>query len=643
MTKPEHQLPTSFAVGEWQIDGDRLSVSKGGTTNTLEPRAFKVLRYLAERPGRLVSIDELLDVHWQGTVVTPNAVTRIIAQIRKALDDDARQARYVETVARTGYRLIADVTIPRPRSRRPYAWLGAIGAAAIAVTTWVFLPDQLADRGVAVLPFENFTGDTSLDYIGDGVAQEIINSLSNVSEFTVTARSISFRFADSGLDARDFARELGVRYFVEGSVRRSGQSLRLSAQLIDTLNGNHVWSNTLERDLQELFDSQDEISRQLTLAFADELDVQVALSDESEQWRPVPEAYDLYLRGRHTWHRRSSESVEPAVLYFSEAVKIDPNFARGWAALASAYLSWPSYSPKGFRTWSDAESAAERALELDPTLAEPYSVLATFAQARREWREADRLFRESIERNDRNPTAHFWYSDHLVKLGYINESFLHLQRSMELDPLYQPPQLDIGWAHLMFGNPTVAVEYFDGAWHGGMRSMESWVGKYWALVGLHRYTEALEWLDHRPMPDGATDKHRRFIAELQDGAPSAQFADQIVAWNLDGLDHRDVILMLGFIGRFDAALDFVHRRTERGFWVDTMALWVAGPELRGQPGIGDTLNALGITAYWDEFGWGDNLWPRWGRDRVRCEKRQSRPAAAGALTTRRTRRCSSID
>ncbi len=610
MNEPERQLPTSFSVGDCLIDGDTLSVSRGNETVALEPRAFKVLRYLAERPGQLVTIDELMDVHWKGTVVTPNAVTRVIAQIRKSFDDDAKQPRYIETVARTGYRLIADVGTARPGLNRPRLWVAAL-VAAVLVAAWLLIPvdsllrDAPRSPSVAVFPFENFTGDEALGYIGDGVAEEVINSLANVPEFVVTARSISFRYASSDSDPREFARDLGVNYFVEGSVRRSGQTLRFTAQLIDVADGNHVWSHSSEHDLQELFEGQDAISRELTAALASAVNVDTGPHHSADVRVPDPGAYDLYLRGRQIWHRRGSQPLEPAVNYFAESVKIDPDFARGWAALASAYVSWPSYSPKGYRTWSDAERVATKALELDPRLAEPYGVLGTFAQVRREWREAHRLFREGVARNDRNPTAHYWLSEHLIAVGHINDSYRHLRIAMDLDPLYRAPRADVGWAHLMFGDASDAEREFESLWSSGMQSMEPWVGLYVAYIATGRAAEALEWLDRSPLPEQARELHRRFLAIILGDADDPEFVEMITTTPRTGLDHRDIIQMTAFLGHYEKTFAYVRWRLENGWWVDTNVLWGPGTDLRLQPGFADVMDDIGLVDFWEETGWGD--------------------------------------
>lgn len=605
MSDPQLQLGSSFLVGEWLADGDAISVRRGSTEHALEPRAFQVLRYLAERPGRLITIDELMDGCWQNVIVTPNTVARIIAQLRKALDDDARQPRYLDTVARKGYRLIADVRRPATRKRvRTVAAVVVLGAALIAAAATLWVSGNDPGPTVAVFRFENFTGAEDLEYIADGVSEEIINSLVAVAGLSVVSRSASFRYDAEKGDPIDFATSLDVDYFVEGSVRKNGQRLRFTAQLIDVSTGQHLWSDNFEVEQQDLFSGQDAISRGVAQVLGAESGLAAELGDVPESRAPVPDAYDLYLRGRRTWHLRGKEPFELAVNYFAEAVKVDPEFARGWAALASAYLTWPSYSSRGFATMRDAEAAANRALVLDPALAEPYGVLATFERFQGNWTRADELHRESIRRNDQNPTAHFWYSDFLAGVGRFNESFGHLRIAMALDPLYAPSHADVAWAHLFWGDPEVAHAEFVSVWQGGFQGIEGWVGNYWSLVNRGRIDEARAWLERAPVGRSEASIEERFLDVIDGTTEDLALVADLLA-NREGLDHRGIIQMTAMLGEFEVTSEYIRGRLRQGRRVETWILWGPVHELRNAPQFPGLLDELGLLAFWDERGWGD--------------------------------------
>ena len=437
------ELPVRFCIGDWLIDGDSLTAQHDGEVRALEPLALKVLRYLAERPAKLVSVDELMDACWGSAIVTPNAVARVIARIRQTLDDNAKNPLHIETVSRSGYRLISPVSVKTTsdsgRSIPVRSVAMAIGLAAlIVVVYWASSrPPESTAPTIAVLPLQNFTVDPNNDYLGHGLMEEMISALASSAEFKVIARSLSSNYAADTMDATRFARQLGVDYYVEGSIRMDGPTLRLTAQLIRADSGFHVWARVLDAPRTGVFSAQDLIAKELKQAFAEETGVQFSAPIETTS-QPAPEAYDLYLRGRYIWHRRGSEPLQRSLNLLAEAVRIDPDFARGWAALASAYSTLPSYSPDGFGSWHLAEDAAKRANELDPALAEPYAVLAEFAQRRGDWLQAEALYQQSLEQDANSPTIHHWYAEFLRDVGRIEDGYAHTLRALELDPLYLP-------------------------------------------------------------------------------------------------------------------------------------------------------------------------------------------------------------
>jgi TolB-like protein len=475
----------------------------------------------------------------------------------------------------------------------------------LSVFVWWLLRDDVRQPTVAVLPFQNFTGDPSLEYLGDGVAEEIINALAKVPQLKVTGRSWSFQFRGSGSDPAEIARQLGVAYLVEGSVRRNGQKLRFTAQLIEADSGYHVWSDTSELGLLEIFDGQDRISTDLASALTADLNIEYVRADSKGQAAPHPEAYDLYLRGRQIWHRRGSMPMRQAIDNFAEAVKIDPSFARGWAALASAYVSYPSYSAEGISTYRLAEDVAAKAIELDPGLSEPYGVLGTFAMRRREWAEAGRLFAEGVRLNEQSVTAHHWYSEYLLQVGHITQSLHHVRRAMELDPTYLQPQADVAWAHLLFGNPATGAKLFRDLWQQGYQGIESWVGNLLSSLLVGDTEAALEWVEISPGAENANDFLRRFVALRQGSADDAELFNEILALSEPGPDHRTIIWTAALVRDYDTIFRFLHDRIAQGREVDTMMLWGPDAGLRDQPEFVELLEELGLIDYWNATGWGD--------------------------------------
>lgn len=607
MSHERQPLPKVFSVGDWLIDGNALRACRDGESRPLEPKALLVLRYLCERPGELVTIDELMDTQWAGAVVTPNAVSRVIAQLRKSLDDDARNPRYIETVARTGYRLIATPTGSGTETGWTWRRHAAVAAGVLLLAgTFAYLwPGSSSEPTVAVLPFHNLTGSADADYIGDGLAEEVIHSLTQLRSLRVRTHLHSFRYREPALDLARVARELDVNFIVTGSVRKSGQNLRLTAQLIDADRGQNLQSISEEYGSLELFAGQDAISRGIAAALLDSAGLPAATL-EAPRPRPDSRAYDHYLRGRHIWHRRGTEPLQPAIDNFLESVKIDPNFARGWAALATAYLTYPNYSPRGYATWSLAENAAEKALELDPDIGEAYSVLATFAYTRFDWLESERLYREGIERAETSATAHFWYGQFLEIVGKRTASVRRVKRAVELDPTYLPPQLTMGFAHLAFGDLDGAAASLESLWQDrNLRTPLCWTANLMVSILTGDATGARDWIDSGPVDATQKQLLERFVSADLLGQPDPSLVADLRIYFWRRPDYPLGLWLMARRGGFEDVFALANNRLDDGLQLELRSLWAPGTALRDQPQFLELLNRVGLIAYWDASGWGD--------------------------------------
>ncbi|MDX1480290.1 MAG: hypothetical protein R3315_01360, partial [Woeseiaceae bacterium] len=533
-----------------------------------------------------------------------------IAQLRKALDDDAKDPSYIETVSRTGYRLIAAVETgtsnPARKIAAPVAAAAAlIAALALTALVWIDGSRRTAEPAVAVLPFDNLTGNAALDYVGDGVAEEIIATLTRVPPLRVRARNQSFRFRDAGKDVSATADELDVRFIVAGSVRQDGTRLRVTARLVDTRDSVNLWTQTEEHDVLELFEGQDAISRGVAEALAAATGVETVEFAGESRYKPLPEAYDLYLRGRHIWHRRGNEPLQPAIDLFREAVRIDPDFGRGWGALATAYLTYPSYSAAGRQTWYLAEEAAQKALELDPDIPEAYGVLATFAYTRQRWRESESLYLEGIRRDERSATAHYWYGEFLAIVGKQKQSVEQFRRTLELDPTYQPPQLNIAFAKVAFRDFVGARAQFRDLWQRGHRTPLSWMGNFMSSVLTEHYDEASDWIDGAEMGDDQKALLRRFVAIRAGEADDAALGEDLMTYFWRRPDYPLAVWMGGLLGAADRVLALLNARLDNGWLVEPRPLWAPGVNLDDDPGFEAFLERMGLINYWDASGWSD--------------------------------------
>ncbi len=301
-------------------------------------------------------------------------------------------------------------------------------------------------QSIAVLPFANVGGDPSAEYFSDGMTEELINALAKIDAIRVAARTSSFAFKGKDVDAREVGVKLGVATILEGSVRRSGSRLRVSAQLVGCGDGYQVWSETYDRQMDDVFDVQDDIARAIVSAlrvrFEGEAPKRIVGSPTNDLV-----AYDLYLKGRFAVNQRTGQSAAEAARWLEQAVARDPQFARAHAALVDAYVIMPLYTGASPReTWPKAKEAGARALRLDATLADAHASLAYGTMLNEwDWPRAEAGFRNAIAADPDYPTAHHWYADFLAGQGRLEESLVEMRRAHELDPLSLIIATELGW------------------------------------------------------------------------------------------------------------------------------------------------------------------------------------------------------
>jgi len=488
------------------------------------------------------------------------------------------------------------------------------------------LVESYGDNSIVVLPFDNMSADPGQEYFSDGIAEELLNLLSRIPELRVVSRQTSFSLKGQGLDVVDIGERLEVAHVLSGSVRRSGEAIRITAQLVDARSDTQLWSKTYDKPLGEVFAIQDEIAADVAE------NLQVALTGSLPGiGRSDTRAYDHYLRGRHIWHRRGNVDLQAAIDNFSEAVRIDPTFAKGWAALASAYVTYPSYSSKGHATWPLAEDAAARALELDPELGEPYAILATFAESRLDWSEAQKLYAEAIRRDDLSATASYWYSEFLAKVGKYDESVRYNVAASRLDPTYMVPQMDLAFHAVNFRDFDRAANEFQSLWDKGFRSPECWMGNFVSRLLIGDVDAAEAWVDIAQMPDNQKALFRRFIAVESGESTNAQaIVDEILNSPDLRLPHQMVILLLSRLEAYDELYRVLDYRLDRGWAIDSRVLWGPVRSLRERQEFADVVRRLGLVAYWEEHGWGNVCVNDGGR--IDCEGRSLTPERFDELT-----------
>jgi len=312
-------------------------------------------------------------------------------------------------------------------------------------------------NSIAVLPFVDMSPNKDQEYFCEGMAEEIINALSHISDLHVVARTSAFSFKDKNMDIRDIGKELNVGVILEGSVRKSGDNLRVTAQLINIEDGYHLWSEKYERKLKDIFAIQDEIS----LAIVDNLKIELLSGEKNElvkRYTENDEAYNLYLEGRYFWNRRSEVGFDQALGLFQSAIDIDPDFALAYAGLAECYCMLSMHLAKPEPIIRQARIATENALSIDKTLAEAHTALGFIKFAYDwDWLGSERSFKQAIQLNPRYATAYNWYAALLSIINRHEEAIQYMTRARELDPGSAIINRDLGIIYAWAGDFEKAI------------------------------------------------------------------------------------------------------------------------------------------------------------------------------------------
>ena len=413
MARPDQQH-LSYRFGDIVVDWDLLRVSKRGRAKSLEPRAFEVLIYLIQHRDQVVEKQELFEQVWKESFVTDSALTQEIKNIRHAIGDDAASPRYIRTVQKHGYRFIADVVEERK---------GAEGADSMP--------------SIAVMPFANLSAAPENEYFCDGLAEELLNALTRVSDLRVVARTSAFSFKHQQLDVREIGRRLNAATVLEGSVQRTGNRVRILTQLINSVDGYHLWSEQFDREMDDIFAIQDEIAG----AIIEKLKVKLRPDEKSavvKRYTGSVDAYHLYLKGRHFWNRRFAPgTVEKALEHFQQAISVDPRYGLAYSGMADCYNLLGLFQFRAPQeSFPSALAAAEKALEIDNTIAEAH---ASYGFSKMlyvwDWHGAECEFKEAIKLNPGYAYSHFWYALYLCATARFDEAIAEAKRAQESDPL----------------------------------------------------------------------------------------------------------------------------------------------------------------------------------------------------------------
>jgi len=467
---------------DFELSRATYELRRGGRAIHLERIPLELLLLLVERRGQLVTRQEILAQVWgKGVVIdADNAINTAIRKIRQALRDDPENPRLLFTVPARGYRFLAPDTAAQPATpldtssaaiqaqpplapastsaQRSYPrtwWLAGAVALGCAVVVASLLAGRLWKAGEAraapamlmVLPFVNLTGDAQQEYFADGMTEELIARLGSIdpAHLGVIARTTAMRYKGAGKNISEIARDLGVSYVLEGSVRRDAQRVRITGQLIRGDNQTHVWAENYDGDAGDVLNLQSKVAQDIAIAIRPLL--ASVLDRRPAAHSLVPEAHDAYLRGLQAWNLRTRAGSERSIAEFTRALRLDPSYAQAFAALARTYSLAPVFGGAGASdAMPRARAAALQAVKLDDSLAEAHATLAfVAAHYDYDWGEAAREFQRALALNPSDANTHLFYSNsYLSPLGRHEEAIAEMRTAIRLDPLSLPIQAFLG-------------------------------------------------------------------------------------------------------------------------------------------------------------------------------------------------------
>ena len=407
-----------YRFGDFEVDLRAGQVRKGGSKLRLPGQSFEILHLLLEHPGEVVTRQELRGRLWPDDTFVDfeHGLNAAINKLREVLGDSAERPRYIETLPRRGYRFIAEVR------EGPGGPLKRI-------------------RSLAVLPFENLSGDPEQEYFVDGMTEALITDLAKISALRVISRASVMRYKGTCKPHSEIAQELSVDGVVEGSVLRVGKHVRISAQLLHASFDGHLWAESYERDLRDVFALQAEVAQ----AIAGEIRIQVTPRERKRlrQVRRVdPRAYEAYMLGRFFWNKRTPEGMSKSLVHFQQAIEQDPGYALAYAGLADAYvgLGFALHEIASSReVMPKARAAAKKALEIDESLGEAHATLAFISTIHDyDWEAANRGFTRALVLNPGNAKVHHLHAAYLSYQGRLDEAQAEIEQARETDPLSLP-------------------------------------------------------------------------------------------------------------------------------------------------------------------------------------------------------------
>ena len=408
-----------FQIGKFELDTGSYELRKDGETVSIEPQVYDLLQLLVLNRDRVVTREEIHKSIWQGRVVSDSALSNRIKAARKALDDSGREQSYIQTYHGRGFRFVAKV-VPTDQCDE----------SDIFTMDSTDLPNGLS---IAVLPFTNMSGEIEQEYFSDGITEDITTDLARIDGLFVVARNSSFIYKNTAVKVQKICKNLEVRYLLEGSVRKEGNYVRITAQLIDGQTGGHLWAQRYDRDISDVFAVQSEIAYCIVHA------LKLVLNPNAEQAiQKAPtaniEAYNCYLRGREFLHRVTRKDVEFAQQMFTSAIKMDSNYSRAYAGLADCYARLYQYYDSNPELLKQGVAASAKALNLDPQLAEAHASRGLLLSLKLDYKEAEKEFETALRIDPMLYEAYYYFGRVCLIRGDTEKAVELFQQACRVRP-----------------------------------------------------------------------------------------------------------------------------------------------------------------------------------------------------------------
>ncbi len=642
-----------YRIGDLSLDAGTQEVTRNGSVVPVPRLSFKLLLSLARQAPNVVSTKQLEEEVWSGLVVDKGTINKRVLLLRKALGEGEGHGPYITVIRGSGYRMNSPVTRTdnepeKPESELPgrqslyqrsssilrttsYLLLGIVAVLALyqgyqSVSHDAADPEATKSpldetqppvvysrRSIAILPFVDSGEKNKHQFLGDGIAEEVINLLAGMSGLNVAARTSSFSFRNTSLTATEIADELRVGTILEGSIRHESKQIRVTAQLIDTRDGYHIWSKNYIRTAEQVFEVQDDIALNIAEALKLTLDASERPDSGKGSTNDI-EAFTLYLKGRELLNKRiqlRAEGLKKALGFFWEAVELDPKFAHAHAGIAAVYWLLPSYDPSLDQDayFEQAKISAQFALEIDPDSTEAMGVLAAIHSAHGEIEQASALFKQILAIGTNDSNIVHWHATLHMRLGYFRELIGELTETYNRDPLNQ----HIGWslaAALNFsGRPLEAAKIV------GKLDNFTYRDYNLGLTAIYtgNYTQARELLRDVQLRSGVLPAvyADMVIDALENPSLSGEYAQKLVTaarqGELDKLVSFEALLLLGSPRAFDLDIDPFNDINKMHILSQVWNNWSVA--LRQDPRFKDWVEKLGYVDFWRKHGWPDRCRP----------------------------------